>query len=56
MQVDLVCYLNELSTKAEYSLGIGIAKLFVETPKKAPELAQQLMTQARENWRCPNQL
>ena len=42
-------YLNELSTQAEYSLGVGIAKLFVETPKKAPDLAQQLITQAREN-------
>ncbi|WP_373527690.1 Rpn family recombination-promoting nuclease/putative transposase [Nostoc sp.] len=41
-------YLNELSTMAEDSLGIGIAKLFVETPKKATSLAQQLINQARE--------
>ncbi|TVP60712.1 MAG: Rpn family recombination-promoting nuclease/putative transposase [Nodularia sp. (in: Bacteria)] len=42
-------YLNELSTRNEYSLGLGIAKLFVETPKKSPSLAQQLITQARQN-------
>ncbi|MGJ5631960.1 hypothetical protein [Nostoc sp. CALU 1950] len=39
--------MNELSTRAEDSLGIGIAKLFVETPTKATSLAQQLITQAR---------
>ncbi|MEH2192969.1 MAG: Rpn family recombination-promoting nuclease/putative transposase [Nostoc sp.] len=42
-------YLNELSTRAEDSLGIGIAKLLVETPRKATSLAQQLINQAREN-------
>jgi predicted transposase/invertase (TIGR01784 family) len=42
-------YLNELSTRDEYSLGLGIAKLFVETPKKSPSLAQQLITQAMQN-------
>ena len=43
-------YLNELSTRAEDSLGIGIAKLFVEVPTKAPFLAQQLIIQAREDF------
>lgn len=42
-------YLNELAVSADDSLGIGIAKLFVELPTKAPTLAQQLITQAREN-------
>ena len=42
-------YLNELSTSTEDSLAIGIAKLFVEAPKKATSLAQQLITQARED-------
>jgi predicted transposase/invertase (TIGR01784 family) len=42
-------YLNELSTNTENSLGIGIAKLFIETPAKTPSLAQQLINQAREN-------
>jgi predicted transposase/invertase (TIGR01784 family) len=43
-------YLNELSTTADDSLGVGIAKLFVESPKKATSLAQQLITQAREDF------
>lgn len=30
-------------------MAIGIAKLFVESPKKATSLAQQLINQAREN-------
>ncbi|MBW4561193.1 MAG: Rpn family recombination-promoting nuclease/putative transposase [Mojavia pulchra JT2-VF2] len=42
-------YLNELSVGSEYSLGIGIAKLFIESPTKATSLAQQLINQAREN-------
>ncbi|MEA5605155.1 Rpn family recombination-promoting nuclease/putative transposase [Nostoc sp. UHCC 0252] len=42
-------YLNELSARTEDSLAIGIAKLFVESPTKATSLAQQLITQAREN-------
>jgi predicted transposase/invertase (TIGR01784 family) len=42
-------YLNELSTRNDDSLAIGIAKLFVESPKKATSLAQQLINQAREN-------
>ncbi|MBG1267037.1 Rpn family recombination-promoting nuclease/putative transposase [Nostoc sp. WHI] len=42
-------YLNELSTRTEDSLGIGIGKLFIETPTKATSLAQQLIAQAREN-------
>ncbi|GAX34860.1 Rpn family recombination-promoting nuclease/putative transposase [Nodularia sp. NIES-3585] len=41
--------MNELSTRDESSLGLGIAKLFVETPQKSPSLAQQLITQARQN-------
>jgi predicted transposase YdaD len=50
VQQHLRCiYLNELSTRAEDSLAIGIAKLFVESPTKATSLAQQLITQAREN-------
>jgi predicted transposase/invertase (TIGR01784 family) len=40
-------YLNELSVSAGDSLGIGIAKLFIESPTKATSLAQQLITQAR---------
>ncbi|MEH1984446.1 MULTISPECIES: DUF2887 domain-containing protein [unclassified Nostoc] len=43
-------YLNELSTITEDSLAIGIAKLFVEAPTKATFLAQQLITQAREDF------
>ncbi len=31
-------------------MGIGIAKLFVEVPTKAPSLAQQLIIQAREDF------
>ncbi|WP_414518361.1 Rpn family recombination-promoting nuclease/putative transposase [Nostoc sp. PCC 9305] len=51
VQQHLRCiYLNELSTSTEDSLGIGIAKLFVEVPTKAPSLAQQLITQAREDF------
>jgi predicted transposase/invertase (TIGR01784 family) len=42
-------YLNELSTSADDSLGIGIGKLFIESPMKATSLAQQLINQAREN-------
>ncbi|MHC5720651.1 MAG: DUF2887 domain-containing protein, partial [Nostoc sp.] len=42
-------YLNELSTRAEDSLGVGIGKLFIEVPTKATSLAQQLINQAREN-------
>jgi len=42
-------YLNELSVSKEYSLSIGIAKLFIETPKKCTSLAQQLINQAQEN-------
>ncbi|MCC5613930.1 Rpn family recombination-promoting nuclease/putative transposase [Nostoc sp. CHAB 5836] len=42
-------YLNELSTRAEDSLAIGIAKLFVESPTKATSLARQLINQAKEN-------
>ncbi len=42
-------YLNELPNRSEDSLGIGIAKLFVETPTKATSLAQQLINQARED-------
>jgi predicted transposase/invertase (TIGR01784 family) len=50
VQQHLRCiYLNELSARAEDSLAIGIAKLFVESPTKATSLAQQLITQAREN-------
>ncbi|MBD2148146.1 MAG: Rpn family recombination-promoting nuclease/putative transposase [Sphaerospermopsis kisseleviana] len=41
-------YLNELTNDNE-SLEIGIAKLFVETPKKIASLAQKLINQAREN-------
>ncbi len=41
-------YLNELSSQTDDSLGIGIIKLFVENPKKAPPLAQKLVSQARE--------
>lgn len=43
-------YLNELSTRTEDSLAIGIAKLFVEAPTKATSLAQQLITKAREDF------
>ncbi|MBF2009312.1 MAG: Rpn family recombination-promoting nuclease/putative transposase [Chlorogloeopsis fritschii C42_A2020_084] len=51
MEQHLRCiYLNELSTRAEDTLGIGIAKLFIETPTKATSLAQQLINQARENF------
>jgi predicted transposase YdaD len=50
MEQHLRCiYLNELSTRAEDTLGIGIDKLFIETPTKATSLAQQLINQAREN-------
>jgi predicted transposase/invertase (TIGR01784 family) len=50
MEQHLRCiYLNELSTRVEDTLGIGIAKLFIETPTKATSLAQQLINQAREN-------
>ncbi|MHC5674651.1 Rpn family recombination-promoting nuclease/putative transposase [Nostoc sp.] len=42
-------YLNELSTRAENSLGVGIGKLVIEVPTKATSLAQQLINQAREN-------
>ncbi|MEH2373029.1 DUF2887 domain-containing protein [Nostoc sp.] len=42
-------YLNELSTRGEDSLGVGIGKLFIEAPTKATSLAQQLINQAREN-------
>ncbi|MEH2199685.1 DUF2887 domain-containing protein [Nostoc sp.] len=42
-------YLNELSTKNDDSLAIGIAKLFIETPTKATSLALELINQAREN-------
>jgi predicted transposase/invertase (TIGR01784 family) len=41
-------YLNELSSETEDSVGVGITKLFVETPKKTPALAQKLVSQARE--------
>lgn len=51
VQQHLRCiYLNELSTRAEDSLSIGIAKLFVEVPTKAPSLAQQLIIQAQEDF------
>ncbi|AUB40858.1 putative transposase YdaD [Nostoc flagelliforme CCNUN1] len=51
VQQHLRCiYLNELSIRAEDSLAIGIAKLFVEAPAKATSLAQQLITQAREDF------
>ncbi|WP_442948529.1 Rpn family recombination-promoting nuclease/putative transposase [Nostoc sp.] len=43
-------YLNELSSSTEDSLGIGIAKLFVEALTKATSLAQQLINQAREDF------
>jgi predicted transposase/invertase (TIGR01784 family) len=50
MEQHLRCiYLNELSTGAGDSLGIGIAKLFIESPKKATSLAQQLINQAKES-------
>ncbi len=42
-------YLNELDTSTDSSLGIGIAKLFTETPTRATSLAQELINQAREN-------
>lgn len=55
VQQHLRCiYLNELSTRAEDSLAIGIAKLFVEPPTKATSLAQQLITQAREDFTDEN--
>ncbi|MEC4812724.1 MAG: Rpn family recombination-promoting nuclease/putative transposase [Scytonema sp. PMC 1069.18] len=41
-------YLNELSRETEDSVGVGITKLFVETPKKTPALAQKLVSQARD--------
>ena len=40
-------YLNELSSDDE-SIGMGIAKLFVETPKKTAPLAQKLVNKARQ--------
>ncbi|MDF5727254.1 MAG: Rpn family recombination-promoting nuclease/putative transposase [Rhizonema sp. PD38] len=40
-------YLNELSSDDE-SIGMGIAKLFVETPKKTASLAQRLVNKARQ--------
>jgi predicted transposase/invertase (TIGR01784 family) len=48
MQNHVRCiYLNELDADDE-SLGVGIAKLFVETPKKTTSSAQKLINQARE--------
>ncbi len=41
-------YLNELSTETEDSVGVGITKLFVETPRKTPALAKKLITKARQ--------
>ncbi|MDZ8105958.1 MAG: Rpn family recombination-promoting nuclease/putative transposase [Nostoc sp. DedQUE12a] len=41
-------YLNELSTRTDDSLAIGIAKLFIESPTTATSLAQELINQARE--------
>jgi predicted transposase/invertase (TIGR01784 family) len=40
-------YLNELSNNDNNPLEIGIAKLFVETPRKAPTLAQKLIDKAK---------
>jgi predicted transposase YdaD len=40
-------YLNELSNSVNNPLEIGIAKLFVETPRKATALAQQLIDKVR---------
>ncbi|MUG94368.1 DUF2887 domain-containing protein [Scytonema sp. UIC 10036] len=39
---------NELSSETDDSLGIGITKLFVETPKKTPALAKKLIKQAKQ--------
>ncbi|MDZ8189540.1 MAG: DUF2887 domain-containing protein [Nostoc sp. ChiSLP02] len=47
-------YLNEFSTRTDDSLGVGIAKLFVESPTKATSLAQQLINQAREDFTDEN--
>ncbi|MBO3459488.1 Rpn family recombination-promoting nuclease/putative transposase [Aetokthonos hydrillicola Thurmond2011] len=40
-------YLNELSSDNE-SIGMGIAKLFVETPKKTTGFAQKLVNKAKK--------
>ncbi|MDZ8095796.1 MAG: Rpn family recombination-promoting nuclease/putative transposase [Nostoc sp. DedQUE05] len=41
-------YLNELNSETDDSIGIGITKLFVETPRKTPAIAKKLINQARE--------
>lgn len=48
MQNHVHCiYLNELDADDE-SLGVGITKLFVETPKKTTSSAQKLINQVKE--------
>jgi predicted transposase/invertase (TIGR01784 family) len=42
-------YLNELRNETDDSIGIGIAKLFVETPRKTPATAKKLISQARQD-------
>ncbi len=41
-------YINELPKNAEPNLGIGVAKLFIETPIKTASLAQRLINQTTE--------
>ncbi len=41
-------YLNELNSETDDSIGIGITKLFVETPRKTPAIAKKLINQARQ--------
>lgn len=41
-------YLDELGEAAEQYIGVGIVQLVVETKKKAPEVAQNLIAKARQ--------
>lgn len=41
-------YLDELGDAAEHYIGVGIVQLVVETKKKAPEVAQNLIAKARQ--------